>query len=71
MVDPTRVKKSSKGIVSRPKKIQSDLGINDGDHQTIFSDDDKIIPRKAKIEIDHENPDDAWKEHAKRRLAHD
>ena len=71
MTETTLVKVSSKGLVTLPKKIRSDLGINDGDYLTISSDKDRIIFRKAKIAIDYENPDDAWKEHAKRRLAHD
>jgi len=71
MSDTTLVKVSSKGLVTLPKKIRSDLGIQDGDYLTISSDKDKIIFRKARIEIDYENPDDTWKEHAKRRLAHD
>ncbi len=71
MPDTTLVKVSSKGLITLPKKIRSDLGINDGDYLTITSDQDRIIFRKAKIEIDYENPDDAWKEHAHRRLAHD
>ncbi len=71
MPDTTLVKVSSKGLITLPKKIRSDLGIKDGDYLTISSDKDKIIFRKARIEIDYENPDDAWKEHAKRRLAHD
>jgi AbrB family looped-hinge helix DNA binding protein len=71
MPDTTLVKVSSKGLITLPKKIRSDLGINEGDYLTITSDQDRIIFRKAKIEIDYENPDDAWKEHAHRRLAHD
>jgi AbrB family looped-hinge helix DNA binding protein len=71
MPDTTLVKVSSKGLVTLPKKIRSDLGINDGDYLTISSDKEKIIFRKAKIEIDYENPDDAWKEYSKKRLAHD
>jgi AbrB family looped-hinge helix DNA binding protein len=71
MPDTTLVKVSSKGLITLPKKIRSDLGIEDGDYLTISSDKDKIIFRKARIEIDYKNPDDAWKEHAKRRLAHD
>lgn len=71
MPDTTLVKVSSKGLITLPKKIRSDLGIADGDYLTISSDKDKIIFRKARIEIDYENPDDAWKEHVKRRLAHD
>jgi AbrB family looped-hinge helix DNA binding protein len=71
MADTTLVKVSSKGLITLPKKIRSDLGINDGDYLTISSDKDRIIFRKAKIEIDYENSDDAWKEHAKSRLAHD
>jgi len=71
MPDTTLVKVSSKGLVTLPKKIRSDLGIHDGDYLTISSDKDKIIFRKAKIEIDYENPDDAWKEYSRKRLAHD
>ncbi|PKL65828.1 MAG: hypothetical protein CVV32_01115 [Methanomicrobiales archaeon HGW-Methanomicrobiales-3] len=71
MPDTTLVKVSSKGLITLPKKIRSDLGINDGDYLTITSDQDRIIFRKARIEIDYDNPDDVWKEHAHRRLAHD
>jgi len=71
MSDTTLVKVSSKGLVTLPKKIRTDLGIHDGDYLTISSDKDRIIFRKAKIEIDYENPDDVWKNNAKNRLAHD
>jgi AbrB family looped-hinge helix DNA binding protein len=71
MPDTTLVKVSSKGLVTLPKKIRSQLGIEDGDYLSISSDNDQIIFRKAKIEIDYENLDDAWKEHTKRRLTHD
>jgi AbrB family looped-hinge helix DNA binding protein len=71
MPDTTLVKVSSKGLITLPKKIRSQLGIHDGDYLTISSDKDQIIFRKAKIEIDYENSDDAWKEYSKRRLAHD
>jgi AbrB family looped-hinge helix DNA binding protein len=71
MSDTTLVKVSSKGLITLPKKIRSDLGIQDGDYLTISSDKEKIVFRKAKIEIDYENPDDAWKEYSKKRLVHD
>ncbi|MGB8309458.1 MAG: AbrB/MazE/SpoVT family DNA-binding domain-containing protein [Methanoregula sp.] len=71
MSDTTLVKVSSKGLVTLPKKIRSKLGINDGDYLAISSNKDQIIFRKAKIEIDYENPDDALKEYSKKRLAHD
>lgn len=71
MPETTLVKVSSKGLVTLPKKIRSELGIHDGDYLAISSDKDQIIFRKARIEIDYENPDDAWKEHAKKRLMHD
>jgi len=71
MPDTTLVKVSSKGLVTLPKKIRSDLGIHDGDYLSISSEKDRIVFRKAKIEIDYDNPDDAWKEHAKRRLMHE
>lgn len=45
------------------------LDINDGDSMTISSEKDQIIVRKARIGIDYENPDNAWQEHAKKRLA--
>ncbi|MCK9630325.1 MAG: AbrB/MazE/SpoVT family DNA-binding domain-containing protein [Methanoregula sp.] len=70
MPDTTLVKVSSKGLVTPPKKIRSRLDIQEGDYLSISSDNDQIIFRKAKIEIDYENPDDAWKEHTKRRLMH-
>jgi AbrB family looped-hinge helix DNA binding protein len=71
MSDTTLVKVSSKGLVTLPKKIRSKLDIHDGDYLAISSNKDQIIFRKAKIEIDYENPDDAWKEYTKKRLAHD
>jgi len=71
MPDATLVKVSSKGLVTLPKKIRSEFGIQDGDYLSISSEKDRIIVRKARIEIDYENPDDAWKEHTMRRLAHD
>ncbi|MDD4484421.1 MAG: AbrB/MazE/SpoVT family DNA-binding domain-containing protein [Methanoregula sp.] len=71
MSGTTLVKVSSKGLVTLPKKIRSDLGIQDGDYLVISSDKDQIVFKKAKIEIDYENPDDAWKEHARKRLMHD
>lgn len=71
MPDTTLVKVSSKGLITLPKKIRSQLGIHDGDYLSISSDKDKIIFRKARIEIDYENADDAWKEHTKRRLMHE
>ena len=69
MPDQTLVKVSSNGLITLPKKIRSRLGIEAGDYLKISSDDDRIIFRKAKIEIDYENRDDAWKEDSKRRLA--
>jgi AbrB family looped-hinge helix DNA binding protein len=69
MPDQTLVKVSSNGLITLPKKIRSRLGIEAGDYLKISSDDDRIIFRKAKIEIDYENRDDAWKEYSKRRLA--
>ena len=71
MPDTTLVKVSSKGLITLPKKIRSDLGIQEGDYLSISSDKDKITFRKTKIEIDYENTDDAWKEHTKRRLMHE
>ena len=71
MPDTTLVKVSSKGLITLPKKIRSELGINDGDYLSISSDKDKIIFRKARIEIDYENKDESWKEHTKRRLMHE
>lgn len=71
MPDATLVKVSSKGLVTLPKKIRSEFGIQDGDYLSISSEKDRIIVRKARIEINYENPDDAWKEHTMRRLAHD
>ena len=68
MPEKKLVKVSSKGLITLPKKIRSDLGIQEGDYLSISSDKDKIIFRKTKIEIDYENTDDAWKEHTKRRL---
>jgi AbrB family looped-hinge helix DNA binding protein len=69
MPDPTLVKVSSKGLITLPKKIRSRLGIEEGDYLTISSENDRIIFRKTKIDIDYENRDEAWKEYSKRRLA--
>jgi AbrB family looped-hinge helix DNA binding protein len=71
MPDTTLVKVSSKGLITLPKKIRSRLGIEEGDYLTISSENDRIIFRKTKIDIDYENQDDAWKEYSKRRLADD
>ena len=69
MPDSTLVKVSSKGLITLPKKIRSRLDIHEGDYLMVSSDDDRVIFRKAKIEIDYENPDDAWKSYSHRRLA--
>ena len=69
MIETTLIKVSSKGLITLPKKIRSRLGIQDGDYLTISSDDEHIVFRKAKIEIDYENEDTAWKAYAARRLA--
>jgi len=69
MPDATLVKVSSKGLITLPKKIRSRLDIHDGDYLMVSSGEDRVIFRKAKIEIDYENPGDAWKSYAKRRLA--
>jgi AbrB family looped-hinge helix DNA binding protein len=69
MPDTTLVKVSSKGLVTLPKKIRSQLDIHDGDYLAISSEEDRIIFRKTKIEIDYENSDDAWKSYSARRLA--
>lgn len=68
MSDATLVKVSSKGLITLPKKIRSLLGIHDGDYLVISSEEDRIIFRKAKIEIDYENKDDVWKAYSARRL---
>jgi AbrB family looped-hinge helix DNA binding protein len=69
MPNSTLVKVSSKGLITLPKKIRSNLNIHEGDYLAISSDNDKIIFRKAKIDIDYENSDDAWKDYSARRLA--
>ena len=69
MPDATLVKVSSKGLITLPKKIRARLDIHDGDYLMVSSDDDRVIFRKAKIEIDYENPSDAWKSYSHRRLA--
>ena len=69
MTDVTLIKVSSNGSITLPKKILSRLDIKDGDYLILSSDDDRIIFRKAKIEVDDENADDAWKAYAARRLA--
>jgi AbrB family looped-hinge helix DNA binding protein len=69
MSNSTLVKVSSKGLITIPKKIRSHLNIHEGDYLAISSDNEKIIFRKAKIDIDYENSDDAWKDYSARRLA--
>ncbi len=69
MPDATLIKVSSKGLITLPKKIRSELDIHEGDYLTITADNNQIIFRKAKITTDYENPDDAWKAYAVRRLA--
>ena len=69
MPKATLVKVSSKGLITLPKKIRSNLDIHEGDYLAISSEDDRIIFRKAKIEIDYENFDGVWKEYSARRLA--
>lgn len=69
MPNSTLVKVSSKGLITLPKKIRSHLNIHEGDYLAISSDNDKIIFRKAKIDIDYENSDDAWRDYSARRLA--
>jgi len=71
MPETKLVKVSSNGLITLPKKIRSQLGINEGDFLSISSDKDKIIFRKARIEIDYENSDDEWKDYTKRRLMHE
>lgn len=71
MPETTLVKVSSKGLVTLPKKIRSELDIHDGDYLAISSDKEQIVFKKARIAVDYENPDDVWKEHAKKRLMHD
>jgi len=71
MSDTTLIKVSSKGLITLPKKIRSRLDIHEGDYLTISSDNERIIFRKAKIDIDYENADDIWKEYASRRLANE
>jgi len=68
MPDTTLVNVSSTGLVTLPKKIRTCLGIEEGDYLSISSDKDRIIFRKAKIEVDYENSDGAWREYSKRRL---
>lgn len=71
MADATLIKVSSKGLITLPKKIRSRLNIHEGDYLAISSDNEHIIFRKAKIDIDYENADDAWKAYASKRLADD
>lgn len=69
MSNSTLVKVSSKGLITLPKKIRSHLNIHEGDYLAISSDNEKIIFRKAKIDIDYENSDGAWKDYSARKLA--
>ena len=71
MSDTTLVKVSSKGLITLPKKIRTQLDIREGDYLAISSDSDRIIFRKAKLEIDYDNDDNAWKEYSRARLEND
>lgn len=71
MSDTTLVKVSSKGLITLPKKIRSQFDIREGDYLAISSDKDQIIFRKTKLEIDYGNPEDAWQEYSRKRLADD
>ena len=48
MPNATLVKVSSKGLITLPKKIRSNLDIHEGDYLAISSEDDRIIFRKSK-----------------------
>ena len=40
-----------------------------GDYLAVSAEEGKIIFQKVKMEIDWENPDDAWKEYTAKKLA--
>ena len=63
------VKVSSKGLITLPKRIREELGIDKGDYLAVSAERGKIVFKKVKMEIDWENSEDAWKEYAAKKLA--
>ncbi|CAD6495125.1 MAG: hypothetical protein EMLJLAPB_01217 [Candidatus Argoarchaeum ethanivorans] len=63
------VKVSSKGLITLPKPIREEFGIDKGDYLAVSTECSKIVFRKVKMEIDWENSDDVWKEYAAKKLA--
>jgi len=56
MSETTLIWVSSKGRITLPKKIRSLFDIQEGDYLAVSSDKDRIIFRKARVEIDYDNP---------------
>ncbi|MCD6203509.1 MAG: AbrB/MazE/SpoVT family DNA-binding domain-containing protein, partial [Methanophagales archaeon] len=63
------VKVSSKGLITLPKQIREEFGIDKGDYLAVSAEGGKIVFQKVKMEIDWENSDDVWKEYAAKKLA--
>jgi len=61
------VKVSSKGLITLPKPIREELGIDKGDYLAVSAEGGKIVFQK--MEIDWENSDNVWKEYAAKKLA--
>ena len=65
----TVVKVSSKGLITLPKPIREELGIDKGDYLAVSTERGKIVFQKVKMEIDWENSDEVWKGYAAKKLA--
>lgn len=56
-------------MITLPKPIREELGIDKGDYLAVYTESGKIVFQKVKTEIDWENPDDVWKDYASKKLA--
>ncbi len=63
------VKVSSKGLITLPKAIRSELRVDKGDYLAVSTEGSKIIFQKVAIGVDWENSDDVWKGYAAKKLA--
>jgi AbrB family looped-hinge helix DNA binding protein len=63
------VKVSSKGLITLPKPIREEFGIDKGDYLAVSTEGGKIVLQKVKMKIDWENSDDVWKEYTAKKLA--
>ena len=61
------VKASSKGLITLPKQIREEFGIDKGDYLVVSAEGGKIVFQKVKMEIDWENSDDVWQEYAAKK----